>query len=275
MRKPQIYKAILSYVILAAIAALSVFPFYWMFVIGSNTNAVVNSFPPKMVPGSNFAANFSRTLEMAPIFRSMLNSAFLSIVITVTELFLSSLAGFAFAKLRFRGKGFLFAFVLFTMMVPVQLGIIPRYLIVSRLGWVDSFLSVIVPGMVNAFGVYWMRQYIMTTIHDDLINAAKIDGCGYWGIYLKIILPIIKPGLATLGILTFMNVWNDYFWPSVVLHGSSMLTIQIALRSLNDALFQDYSLIMSATFVATLPLLIIFLLFNKQFIAGATEGAIK
>lgn len=275
MRKPQVYKAILSYVILAAIAALSVFPFYWMFVIGSNTNAVVNSFPPKMVPGSNFAANFSRTLEMAPIFRSMLNSAFLSIVITVTELFLSSLAGFAFAKLRFRGKGFLFAFVLFTMMVPVQLGIIPRYLIVSRLGWVDSFLSVIVPGMVNAFGVYWMRQYIMTTIHDDLINAAKIDGCGYWGIYLKIILPIIKPGLATLGILTFMNVWNDYFWPSVVLHGSSMLTIQIALRSLNDALFQDYSLIMSATFVATLPLLIIFLLFNKQFIAGATEGAIK
>ena len=275
MRKPQVYKAILSYVMLAAIAALSVFPFYWMFVIGSNTNAVVNSFPPKMVPGSNFAANFSRTLEMAPIFRSMLNSAFLSIVITVTELFLSSLAGFAFAKLRFRGKGFLFAFVLFTMMVPVQLGIIPRYLIVSRLGWVDSFLSVIVPGMVNAFGVYWMRQYIMTTIHDDLINAAKIDGCGYWGIYLKIILPIIKPGLATLGILTFMNVWNDYFWPSVVLHGSSMLTIQIALRSLNDALFQDYSLIMSATFVATLPLLIIFLLFNKQFIAGATEGAIK
>ena len=275
MRKPQVYKAILSYVMLAAIAALSVFPFYWMFVIGSNTNAVVNSFPPKMVPGSNFAANFSRTLEMAPIFRSMLNSAFLSIVITVTELFLSSLAGFAFAKLRFRGKGFLFAFVLFTMMVPVQLGIIPRYLIVSRLGWVDSFLSVIVPGMVNAFGVYWMRQYIMTTIHDDLINAAKIDGCGYWGIYLKIILPISKPGLATLGILTFMNVWNDYFWPSVVLHGSSMLTIQIALRSLNDALFQDYSLIMSATFVATLPLLIIFLLFNKQFIAGATEGAIK
>ena len=275
MRKPQVYKAILSYVMLAAIAALSVFPFYWMFVIGSNTNAVVNSFPPKMVPGSNFAANFSRTLEMAPIFRSMLNSAFLSIVITVTELFLSSLAGFAFAKLRFRGKGFVFAFVLFTMMVPVQLGIIPRYLIVSRLGWVDSFLSVIVPGMVNAFGVYWMRQYIMTTIHDDLINAAKIDGCGYWGIYLKIILPIIKPGLATLGILTFMNVWNDYFWPSVVLHGSSMLTIQIALRSLNDALFQDYSLIMSATFVATLPLLIIFLLFNKQFIAGATEGAIK
>lgn len=265
----------LIYVILILIALLSIFPFYWMFIIGSNTNAVINEFPPRLTPGSNFIANFNKTLELVPIFNSLINSAIVAVSITLLVLFLSSLAGYTFAKINFPFKNFLFGFVLFTMMIPMQLGVVPRYIIVSKLGWVDSLNAVIIPGMANAFGVYWMRQFIKTTVHDDLINAAKIDGCSYFSIYFRIILPMIKSGLATLGILTFMNVWNDYFWPSVVLHNNYKITVQLALRSLNDAIYQDYSMVLSATFIATLPLLLIFLLFNKQFIAGVTEGSIK
>ncbi|WP_077622336.1 carbohydrate ABC transporter permease [Sediminibacillus massiliensis] len=263
------------YIFLSLSTILSVFPFYWMFVIGSNTNAEVSKIPPALIPGSNFVENAMKVFERINFFGSLFNSFIISTAITVSVLFFCSLAGFAFSKIDFKGKEFFFIFLLATMMIPPQLGLIPTFMIITWLDWVDTLQAVIVPGMVNAFGVFWMRQYITSSIPNDLIEAAKIDGCSNFRIYWNIILPAIKPGLATLGIVTFMNAWNDFLWPLVVLKDKSSHTIQIALRTLNDAYTTDYPMVLAGTFMATIPILIVFLIFNKQFIAGITEGAVK
>lgn len=266
---------IFLYIFLSVCALISVFPFYWMFVIGSNTNSAVNTFPPSLIPGSMFVENALKVFERVNFFGALLNSFIIATAITLAVLFFCSLAGFAFAKLEFKGKNFFFIFLLATMMVPPQLGLIPSFMIISALDWVDTLQAVIVPGMVSAFGVFFMRQYIATSIPNDLMEAAKIDGCGNIRIYWNIIVPAIKPAFATLGIITYMQSWNDFLWPLVVLKDSSVHTIQIALRNLNDAYTTDYPMILAGTFMATIPILIVFLIFNKQFVAGITEGAVK
>lgn len=266
---------IFLYVFLIISSIVSVFPFYWMFVIGSNTNSAVNKFPPSFIPGSHFIENAAKVFDRINFLGALWNSFIIATTITLAVLFFCSLAGFAFAKIDFKGKNFFFVFLLATMMVPPQLGLIPSFMIISALDWVDTLQAVIVPGMVNAFGVFFMRQYIATSLPNDLIEAAKIDGCGNFRIYWSIVLPAIKPAFATLGIITYMHSWNDFLWPLVVLKDSSVHTIQIALRTLNDAYTTDYPMILAGTFMATIPILIVFLIFNKQFIAGITEGAVK
>ncbi len=266
---------VLIYVLLLLAVLISLFPFYWMFVIGSQTTAAVNQFPPVMIPGSRFLLNAENVLERIRFFRGLLNSLVVSGSITLSVLFFSSLAGFAFAKLKFYGRTFLFVFIVATMMIPMQLGLIPQYMIISHFGWLDSFKAVIVPAMVSAFGVFWMRQYIASAIPDELMEAGRIDGCSNFRLYAGIVLPAIRPALATLGIVTFMQQWNDFLWPLVVLKDQRVHTIQIMLRLLNDAYYTDYAMVLAGTFMATLPILIIFLIFSKQFIAGITEGAVK
>lgn len=161
------------------------------------------------------------------------------------------------------------------MMIPPQLGLIPNFMIISELGWVDDLRAVIVPAMVTAFGVFWMRQYISSAVPYELIEAARIDGCSNFRTFWNIILPTVRPGLATLGIFTFMSTWNDFLWPLVVLKDRSVHTIQIALRTLNDVYYTDYSMILAGTFMATIPILVVFLIFSRQFISGITEGAVK
>ncbi|WP_144560168.1 carbohydrate ABC transporter permease [Shouchella miscanthi] len=266
---------IFLYLFLIVSSLVSLFPFYWMFVIGSNSTTSVNQFPPAMIPGTQFFENARNVFERIDFFGSMLNSFIISGTVTLSVLFFCSLAGFAFAKLNFEGKNMLFVFLLATMMIPPQLGLIPSFMIISQLGWIDTLQAVIVPAMVSAFGVFWMRQYISSAIPDELLEAARMDGCSTFRTYWNIVLPTVKPGLATLGIVTFMNTWNDFLWPLVVLKDQSVHTIQIALRTLNDVFYTDYSMILAGTFMATVPILIVFLLFSRYFIAGLTEGAVK
>jgi cellobiose transport system permease protein len=148
-------------------------------------------------------------------------------------------------------------------------------MIIAKLGWINNLNAIIVPAAVNAFGVFWMRQYISSTIPNELIDAGRIDGCSNFRLYWTVVLPVVKPALATLGLITFMNVWNDYLWPLVVLKDSSVHTIQVALRTLTGAYTQDFGMILNGTFLATLPLLVVFLLFSKHVIAGLTEGSVK
>lgn len=263
------------YIFLILIALVSIFPFYWMFVIGSNTTAAVNQFPPAMVPGGMFAENAQKVFDNIPFFRAIFNSIIVSTAITASVLFFCSIAGFAFAKLRFTGRNYLFIFIIATMMVPTQLGIIPSYMIISKLGWINSLNAIVVPAMVNAFGVFWMRQYISATISDELLDAGRIDGCSNFRLYWNITIPSIRPAFATLGIITYMNVWNDFLWPLVVLKDRHIQTIQIALRTLNQTYYRDYAMVLAGTFLATLPILIVFLIFSKQFISGLTEGSVK
>lgn len=273
---PHIISKIILYLMLIGGAIISVFPFYWMFSIATNDRTAAFKIPPTLKIGNQFFDNFQKVLDRTEFFRAMFNSLFIAIVTTVLVLLFCTLAGYAFAKFDFPGKKVLFVFVIATLFVPQQLSVLPNYLIMAKLRWIDTYQAIIVPGMVNAFGIFWMRQYISTAVHKELIESSRIDGSGHFRTLISIVMPIIKPALATLGIFTFMNVWNDFFWPLVVLKNSEHFTIQIALQQLfsnRDGL--DYSMIMSATFCATLPLVVIFLLFSNWFIAGLTSGAVK
>ncbi|OZB90367.1 carbohydrate ABC transporter permease [Paenibacillus sp. XY044] len=266
----------LFYILLVIGALVSIFPFYWMFVIATNDRGAVFHIPPMLSIGGEFLNNFQRVLERTDFFRALLNSLFVSSMVTVSVVFFCTLAGYAFAKYDFPLKNALFYFVIATLFVPTQLSVLPTYIIMAKLHWIDTYKALIVPAMVNAFGIFWMRQYISTAVHSELIESGRIDGGGHFRIFWSIAIPVITPAMATLGILNFMNVWNDFFWPLVVLKNSEHFTIQIALQQLfsnRDGL--DYGMVMSATFTATLPLLIVFLLFSRWVIAGLTSGAIK
>ncbi|WP_243387292.1 carbohydrate ABC transporter permease [Bacillus kexueae] len=274
-KKKSSLNKILVYVGLIVGALLSVFPLYWMFVMATNPNHVINQTPPAIVPGDKLVENFQNVLANIDFFGAMTNSFIVASVTTIGVLFICSLAGFAFAKLQFKGRDKLFIIILVTMMIPPQLGLIPQYFIITKLGWLNDLKAIIIPGLINPFGIFWMRQYIKEAIPDELIEAAKMDGCGLFRIYWNIVVPSILPAFATLGILTFMFIWNDFLWPLTVLKDEAYYTIQIAIRTLQDAYVKDYGMILSGTFWSTLPLIVVFLIFNKLFISSLTQGAVK
>ncbi|WP_297990650.1 carbohydrate ABC transporter permease [uncultured Anoxybacillus sp.] len=275
LRKKGFVNKVTIHVLLIIGALLSVFPLYWMFVMATQPNHVINQLPPAVVPGDKLTENFQNVLANIDFFGAMWNSLIVASLTTIGVLFFCSLAGFAFAKLQFKGRDKLFTVILITMMIPPQLGLIPQYFIITKLGWLNDLKAIIVPGLMNAFGIFWMRQYIKDAIPDELIEAAKIDGCSIFRVYWNIVVPSILPAFATLGILTFMFVWNDFLWPLTVLRDESSYTIQIAIRALQDAYVKDYGMILSGTFWATLPLVVVFLIFNKLFISSLTQGSVK
>lgn len=263
------------YFLLFSGALLSIFPFYWMFVMATNHNSAINKVPPAILPGTELVTNFSNVLANINFFGAMLNTLIVASVTTIGVLFLCSLAGFAFAKFEFKGKNMLFVAILVTMMIPPQLGLIPTYYIITKLGWLNDLKALIVPGLIDAFGIFWMRQYIKSAVPDDLLEAAKIDGCSNFRTYWNIVVPVILPAFATLAIIKFMYMWNDFLWPLVVLREESSHTIQIAIRTLIDNYVRDNGMIISGTFWATVPLVVVFLLFNRMFISSLTQGAVK
>ncbi|MFS0785572.1 carbohydrate ABC transporter permease [Shouchella sp. 1P09AA] len=268
-------KKLFVYLFLIAGSLASLFPFYYMFVMATRVNREINQVPPPFTPGADLVSNFQKVLNNIDFFGAMWNSFFVATAVTLGTLLLCSLAGYTFAKLEFKGKTILFTAILITMMVPPQLGLIPQYYIITTLGWLNDFRAIIIPGLINAFGIFWMRQYIKEAVPFEIIEAARIDGCSHFRTYWNIVVPTVLPAFATLGIIVFMTVWNDFLWPLVVLRDPSMHTLQVALRSLNDARQLDYGMLMSGTFWATVPLLIVFLLFNRLFIQSLSEGAVK
>jgi cellobiose transport system permease protein len=188
--------------------------------------------------------------------------------------FFSSLAGFAFAKLRFRGRNGLLLVIVATMMVPVQMGIIPLYMIMVELGWQNRLEAVIVPFLVSAFGVFLMRQYAERAVPDELIEAARVDGCSTFRIFWTIVMPALRPGAAVLGLFTFMGTWNEFLWPLAVLEADNP-TVQFSLSQLSTTYYTDYTLMFSGALIATVPLFLVFLAFGRQIIGGIMEGAVK
>lgn len=264
-------------VVLLASLVLSLFPIYWMFVVASRTNAVVGNVPPPLLPGRNLVENTGRLLatEEANFLLGMFNSAVASICVTFSVILFSTLAGFAFAKLRFRGRNVLLLLVLATMMVPIQhMGIIPLYMMMVELGWTGELQAVIVPFLVNGFGVFLMRQYAVQAVPDQLIEAARVDGCSTLRIYWSVVLPALRPAIGVLGLFTFMQTWNEFLWPLIVMTPSNP-TVQYSLAQLNQAYFTDYTLMFTGTLYATLPLIAVFVLFGRQIISGIMEGALK
>jgi cellobiose transport system permease protein len=267
----------LTVVALVFATILSFFPFYWMIVIASRTSDTANQWPPAFVPGGRLAENVQRVLsnENANIVKGLMNSLIAAGTITFTTVLFGSLAGFAFAKLRFRGKNALLLVILATMMVPVQLGVLPLYILMARLGWLNDVKAIIVPFLVSGFGIFMMRQYASQAVPDELIEAARVDGCSTLRIYWHVVVPALRPAAAVLGLLTFMEQWNQFFWPFVVLADQNNPTVQISLKLLNQAYFTDLSQVFAGTLVATVPLFVLFVLFGRQIIGGIMEGAVK
>jgi cellobiose transport system permease protein len=268
----------LTYVILVLVAVISIFPLYWSLVVASHDNSAIAAYPPVLTPGTQLWHNIKRLFDSGEVnvdfWKALINSFVVASIVTVSVVFFSALAGFAFAKLRFPGRNVLFVLVIATMLVPVQLGVIPLYIEMVHFGWVNHLQAVIFPNLVTAFGVFLMRQYISGAVPDELIDAAKVDGCYTLGVFWHVILPAVRPVAAVLGLLTFMMTWNDFFWPLIVL-GPRNPTVQVATSTLSSGYVEDYALVLTGTFVSILPLLIVFLVLGRQIISGIMKGAVK
>ena len=266
----------LTYIALIAAALLSLYPFYYMFIIATRALDAINSTPPPFTPGSAFFANFGRVLTKPDVnfWLGLRNSVVVCVVITVSVVLTSTLAGFAFAKLRFRGRNALLLTILMTMMIPTQLGLIPLWGMMLDLGWYDNLAAVIVPFLTSAFGVFMMRQYTASAVSDELIEAARVDGCTTLRIYWNVVLPAVLPAAAVLGLLTFMAQWNDFLWPRAILTPEHP-TLQVSLGFISYGYYTDYSMVFAATAVGTLPLILVFVAFGRQIIGGIMEGAVK
>lgn len=264
----------LTYGLLVAMVAGSMFPLYWSLVVASRTNAAASQTPPPFLPGGHLWENISRVFTESEFQKALVNSVVVSGTITVSVVFFATLAGFAFAKLQFRGRNVLLLGILATMMVPTQLGIIPLYILMGELGWASQIQAVIVPGLVTAFGVFFMRQYISGALPTELLEAGRVDGCNTVRLYWHIALPAARPAAAVLGMFTFMQAWNDYLWPLVVLTPENP-TVQVAMSTLATGRFQDRSLVLAGTLVGTVPLIVVFLLLGKQIVGGIMQGAVR
>ncbi|AXO34027.1 carbohydrate ABC transporter permease [Micromonospora sp. B006] len=267
----------LTYLALTLSAILSIFPIYWMFVVASRTSDTMGQVPPPLTPGGNLGANIARLFDNTDAYflTGLINSAIVATTVTISVVFFSTVAGFAFAKLRFRGRNALLLVIVATMMVPTQLGVIPLYLLMTKLNWNDRLPAVIVPALVTGFGVFMMRQYAGQAVSTELIEAARMDGCNTARIYWNVVLPALRPAAAVLGLLTFMTTWNDFLWPYAVLNDPENPTVQLSLRALSDGYYQDMSQVFTGTAIATLPLLLVFIVFGRQIIGGIMEGAVK
>jgi cellobiose transport system permease protein len=265
-----------SYLVLIFMIVVSAFPFYWMYIVASNGNEEISKNPPTLVPGDRFLTLIGHVFEAAPTFGiSIWNTVVVGTVISVAQVVFSALAGFAFAKLNFKGRNFLILFVIGTMMLPSQLGIIPLFMIVNDLGWGSTLTAIVVPALVTAFGVFWMRQIIDAQVPNELLEAASIDGAGVIRVFRSVVLPIIAQSSFVLGLFAFLGTWNDFLWPLLVLNDPNQFTVQVAVNQLSASYTIDYALMLGGAFLATAPLLLLFVLVGRQLVSGVMDGAVK
>ncbi|MHA7178964.1 carbohydrate ABC transporter permease [Arthrobacter sp. MDB2-24] len=269
MRRP----GFLTYGFLGAVILGSVFPLWWSFLVGSHDSSVISKGVP-LIPGGNFLANAATVLDSIPFWKALGNSFIVSTVTAASVVLFSTLAGFAFAKLRFRGSKALLVFVVATMAVPTQLGVVPLFIVMAKLGWTGSLWAVIVPGVVTAFGVFWMTQYLRDALPDELIEAVRIDGASMIQAFWYVGLPAARPAAAMLALFTFVATWTNFFWPFIVLDPSNP-TLPVALQLLQAAHFVDYSIVLAGAVLSTIPLLLLFAVAGRQLVSGIMQGAVK
>jgi multiple sugar transport system permease protein len=259
--------------LLLPLSLVMITPLLWMVVTAISTNAESRHFPPRL-PSSVHWANFSDVWTNSPFGHWLLNTAIVSLVVVVSNLVLCSTAGYAFARLRFRGSGLTFILLLTTLMVPFQVVLIPTLLIVKSFGMIDRLGALIVPNLVTAFGVFLMRQFFLA-LPPDLEEAARIDGASRFGVFRKILLPLMGPPLATLAILTFLSIWNDFLWPLVAIQSPQNMTMQLGLSTFQGAHLTDWPLLMAATLMSQLPVIVLFLAGQRVFVRSIASSGIK
>jgi multiple sugar transport system permease protein len=262
-----------AYTLLIVWAVLSLMPLFWMTSISFTRVVTLLKMPPALLPSPVTFENYQRLFAGGLVVRWLLNSLIITGANTLLSLFISSFYGYIFAKKTFPGSRFLFGVLLSTILIPFFVVVIPVFLTFRNFHLLNTYWALIIPSAFSAFGVFLMRQAIKT-LPSELIDAGKIDGCSEFGVYWRIVLPLVKPGLAVLAIFTFVGSWNDYFWPLIVLNDPKMFTIQVGLPTLQGQ-WTDYGLVMAASTLAALPTIAIFLAFQRYFLQGVTVGAIK
>lgn len=263
----------LTYGLLIAFFLGGAYPLWWSLVTGSaSTGAFAGPLPP-IFPGEAFLSNVAEVFSTIDFWAALGNSIAVSGVITISVVGFSTLAGYSFAKLRFRGKQGLLVFVIATLAVPTQLGIIPLFMMMKEFGWTGSIGAIMVPTLVTAFGVFFMRQYLVDVIPDELIEAARVDGASMIKTFWHVGVPAARPAMAILGLFTFMTAWTDYMWPLLV--SPQNPTLQVALSQLQSAKYVDHTIVMAGAVMATIPLLLLFVLAGKQLVSGIMAGAVK
>ncbi|WP_372630072.1 carbohydrate ABC transporter permease [Cohnella sp.] len=268
-------KSFLIHAVMIVCCILFIFPFLWMALTSFKSPQEIFQWPPRMFPEEWSWRNYQEVLTAVPLLRMLLNSLFVAVAVTAGTLLFSSLAAYSFARLRFKGKDLLFSMYLGTMMVPLMVTLIPTFVIMRKLGMVDTYYALIIPGFFgNAFGTFLLRQFFMT-IPNQLDEAARIDGCGYFGIYMRILMPLMKPALASLFIFTFMGVWNDFLWPLVVIQTESVKTITLGLASFQGLYTTKYHLLMAAAMISVLPVMVAYISSQRYFIEGITLTGLK
>jgi len=268
-------KSLLVHVVMIFCCAMFIFPFLWMALTSFKTPQEIFQWPPRLFPEEWQWSNYEEVLTAVPLLRMMFNSLFVAVLVTTGTLLFCSLAAYSFARLRFKGKDLIFSIYLGTMMVPLMVTLIPTFVIMRKLGMVDTYFALIVPGMFgNAFGTFLLRQFFMT-IPTQLDEAARIDGCGYFGIYSRILMPLMKPALASLFVFTFMGVWNDFLWPLVSIQTEALKTITLGLASFQGLYTTKYHLLMAAAMISVLPVMVAYISSQRYFIEGITLTGLK
>ncbi len=277
-REENIRKAI-SYVVLGLGAISMIAPFLWMLTTSLKEPGMVfeslkTHWWKDWIPTTFIWENYVKAWEVVPFARFYMNSVFIALCTTFGQVFTSAMSGYAFSRLYFPGRTQLFLGYLATMMVPQAVTIIPVFILLRKLGWVDTYKAVILPGMFTAYGTFMLRQFFMS-LPRDLEDAAKIDGCNYFGIFWKIILPLSKPALATLTTFTFMGSWMSFMWPLIVLTSKEKLTLPVGLAYFQSLYSTDWTLLMAGSMMVLLPVLLVFIFCQRYFVEGIKLSGIK
>ncbi len=266
--------AALLHATLIAGAVAALLPMVWMVSASLMPTGMANASPPRFFPPAPTLEHYRTLFSRLNLGRYLLNSAFVAVTVTAVSLLVNSLAGYAFAKLRFRGRDRAFRVLLTGLVVPVQVAMLPLFLLLRELGFINTYWAVIVPGMASIFGIFLVRQYALG-IPDDLLDAARIDGADEFRIYRSVVVPSITPILATLAIWTFLSTWNDFLWPLIVLSDESRWTLPVAIANLSGEHVQDTELMMAGSVVTVLPVLGVFLVLQRYYVEGIMLGSVK
>lgn len=274
MRKAQQKTVIdwLLFTLLLGGTLLTCGPFVWTLATSFKPDAEVFSYPPQLFTDNPQPGNYVDLFQSIPFGRAIVNSLIVVSLITVLQLIVCSMAAYAFSFLKFRGRETLFVIFLAALMVPPQVTLIPNFILVRNLGWIDTYQGLILPFAFSSFGVFLLRQYFLT-IAGELIEAAKLDGCKHWKIYLFIVLPLARPALGALAIFAFVSQWNNFLWPLITTTRPEMQTVVVALSSLRGQFSTDWPLLMAGSVIAIAPVLLVFILGNRSFISGLTAGS--
>lgn len=266
----------LMYAVLLAVSAFMILPFLWMLRTSLLPQYEIFTHPPILVSPNMTLEFFRKVWFDFHGGRALFNTVFVAGSATLLQLFFSSLAGYAFAKFRFPAREPLFFLLLGTMIIPFAVIVVPLFVVIRELRWIDTYWALIIPGAASSFGIFFMRQYIAQGIESELLDAARIDGASEWGVYRRIVLPIIRPGLMALGLILFMTHWNSFLWPLVALRTPARFTLPLLIRSMiGPAGFTAYNNLMAAAVISILPLLVIFVAFQRRFVEAITAGGVR